>query len=1252
MIRDILAFLVLLMFSALAWFGGQILGWSEGLRILIIAILAGLYLLAWIVQKILAIRRSMRIEKQLKAQAEQQVKNSSTGADGLRQMQSHFKSSLNMVKRSRLGRSALVDLPWYVFIGPPGAGKTTALQESGINLSVMGTGVRGVRGIGGTKNCDWWFTDQAIFLDTAGRYTVEVDDHDEWASFLNLLNKTRKSRAINGCILAISASDLLKYDPAQVELQAQVMRERLDELCQNLKVVFPVYVVISKCDLIPSFNDFFKNLDEKQRQQVLGVTLPWSDDDGTLSQNLRIGMDQVISGLSDLRPAMLETSSEAARELVYQFPAAFDEIAEHAQSFVKTLFQDNHLHDTSRLRGVYFTSSVQEFVEAEELEQRASVKLGPAQATSFAAPAEPAPAAAVATPAAPATPVAAASAAAGPGIQMPGMQGVPGLSSSAPISPAAVGPAPIGASASVKPMAPGVTTNDVFSDLDGDDEPAVKLTPKEIATQALSVTQSISKRKSNTYRQGGMFLQSLFGKRIIGDQSLTRPLDRVLRRRGAMSKIIFNGSIVAAIVISVWLGISYLGNRSMAMQGARLRADVVKVFTSESVSNEQAIIGLANLLPILKQIHGFEMHGVPWHLRGLYNGSLTLSDTLMTEYFSKVRALILRHTVAALAKNLEERRQQDGKTLTEYDELYDHYRVYLTLTGQSQDYLKTAEDHERNEYIVNRILDSNKYWFVGVDQEKGLDEQSLLGAAMRAHFEFFMSQIDKPRLWSSEADIAMVERINFELSEALWVQQSYRDIISNASGMYEPVKPEMLVSGQNAELLSFPFTFSSVFTQEVWNDYVQEAIQAKADILVSKFKSLGIEKSAEQVSDRLSRQFVNDYRRQWWRLSSQVRPVEFTDLNDAIEKMGDLTGDESPYVSLINSLKQRRELKTNGGIEPGLLFSSDEAEKEPWLEEGLNAIYAAQESLASFAKKTQVGKRTEDIEALKEVAGSINDAYTSLYDALKAIPDQSKQQLMKLVLSRILDNARIALSDAIGNEVNTQWRQAVLEIWKLEMEDRFPFNKDAAYSVSLRRFAELFNPSTGVISKQLEIIKGIRDIEINGKSVVYESREFKRIKRNVALLQRTLFVDNSETLNAPVNIRFNQRSGISAMSFELGDQLVSLFDKQLPRYELHWKQDEEAKARFTVHILKGIERKSWYEEAVDDPWCLIRVLRSGQQMGYNEHGGFILQWPFQAMAAGRKLDYVAELAVEGDGWDELLSLDFWLDIQLPDQVTR
>ena len=33
-----------------------------------------------------------------------------------------------------------------------------------------------VRGVGGTRNCDWWFTDEAVFLDTAGRYTTQDSD--------------------------------------------------------------------------------------------------------------------------------------------------------------------------------------------------------------------------------------------------------------------------------------------------------------------------------------------------------------------------------------------------------------------------------------------------------------------------------------------------------------------------------------------------------------------------------------------------------------------------------------------------------------------------------------------------------------------------------------------------------------------------------------------------------------------------------------------------------------------------------------------------------------------------------------------------------------------------------------------------------------------------------------------------------------------------------------------------------------------
>ena len=35
---------------------------------------------------------------------------------------------------------------------------------------------KAVQGVGGTRYCDWWFTDEAVLIDTAGRYTTQDSD--------------------------------------------------------------------------------------------------------------------------------------------------------------------------------------------------------------------------------------------------------------------------------------------------------------------------------------------------------------------------------------------------------------------------------------------------------------------------------------------------------------------------------------------------------------------------------------------------------------------------------------------------------------------------------------------------------------------------------------------------------------------------------------------------------------------------------------------------------------------------------------------------------------------------------------------------------------------------------------------------------------------------------------------------------------------------------------------------------------------
>ena len=100
-----------------------------------------------------------------------------------------LKEALHALKRARIGGSKLgsrlagrssrylYQLPWYMFIGPPGAGKTTALVNCGLNFPLADThGPQAVHGVGGTRNCDWWFTDQAVLIDTAGRYTTQDSD--------------------------------------------------------------------------------------------------------------------------------------------------------------------------------------------------------------------------------------------------------------------------------------------------------------------------------------------------------------------------------------------------------------------------------------------------------------------------------------------------------------------------------------------------------------------------------------------------------------------------------------------------------------------------------------------------------------------------------------------------------------------------------------------------------------------------------------------------------------------------------------------------------------------------------------------------------------------------------------------------------------------------------------------------------------------------------------------------------------------
>jgi type VI secretion system protein ImpL len=274
-----------------------------------------------------------------------------------------------------LGHPAIYDLPWYMFVGAPGSGKTTALVHSGLRFPLaerLGARAQAVGGVGGTRHCDWWFADEAVLLDTAGRFTTQ-DSHAEadrgaWLGFLQMLRKFRARRPLNGVLVVVSAADLLQQDDAAREAHAAAVRERLKELDTQLGMQFPVYVIITKSDLLSGFTEFFDDLGRDEREQVWGVTFPYGEDAAQDDGAAAAGALERFAGefgllhrqLQDrvLQRMQQETDSRR-RSLIYAFPQQFAGIEAPLARFLDDAFGRSRFDHPALLRGVYFTSGTQ-----------------------------------------------------------------------------------------------------------------------------------------------------------------------------------------------------------------------------------------------------------------------------------------------------------------------------------------------------------------------------------------------------------------------------------------------------------------------------------------------------------------------------------------------------------------------------------------------------------------------------------------------------------------------------------------------------------------------------------------------------------------------------------------------------------------------------------------------------------------------------------------------------------------------------
>ena len=387
--RLFLAFLGVVFLSLFIWFIGPLIGYntispleSQYNRILAIAGMSGLWLMA-------AAYRFYKSRKQnaqmLDSLADEDGSASdSASAEELETLQHKMQEAVDTLKSrnfSKTGGSRFIyELPWYVIIGPPGAGKTTLLSNSGLDFPLEEThGKLSVKGVGGTRNCDWWFTDQAVLLDTAGRYTTQDSeaevDKSAWTGFLGMLKDKRSRRPINGVLLAISIEDIVTGDDNALIHTAKTLRTRIDELYNQLGIAPPVYLMFTKCDLLAGFSEYFSDLGKSDREQVWGHTLDLDDPDPY--STLQSALEELVQQLNQQTVSKLHGElSQKNRENVYGFPLQFNFAQQRVQVFMQYLTAKSRLLQPVMFRGVYFTSATQTGSVLDQVIQTVSQSFG------------------------------------------------------------------------------------------------------------------------------------------------------------------------------------------------------------------------------------------------------------------------------------------------------------------------------------------------------------------------------------------------------------------------------------------------------------------------------------------------------------------------------------------------------------------------------------------------------------------------------------------------------------------------------------------------------------------------------------------------------------------------------------------------------------------------------------------------------------------------------------------------------------
>lgn len=294
---------------------------------------------------------------------------SSAAAASLRRS---FRRALATLDRSLPRPQPRYKVPWYLAVGEESAGKTTLLGLSGLEEPLGGPAAGPPAP---TAGCELRFFDRAVALDPSGELVLRSDgrtsDQAGWRELLRLLRRGRPRRPLDGILLTLPAGELREVAAAgatglrAAAERAEALHRKLWQAQRRLGFQLPVYLVVTKCDLLPGFEAFAGALPPEGRRQIFGWSNPRPVDTPYSGGWIEEAVESAAAAAEGVQLASFGGSRRIGDVTGFTlFPAEIAALEEALAVYANHLFAETAFHEPFLLRGIYFTGGLG-FPEAE-----------------------------------------------------------------------------------------------------------------------------------------------------------------------------------------------------------------------------------------------------------------------------------------------------------------------------------------------------------------------------------------------------------------------------------------------------------------------------------------------------------------------------------------------------------------------------------------------------------------------------------------------------------------------------------------------------------------------------------------------------------------------------------------------------------------------------------------------------------------------------------------------------------------------